>query len=47
VASASAAQRAARRIDAWERLPPEAVEAGAAALPIPGIARQIEVVWNA
>ena len=37
------------RIDAWTRLTRgarDAVEAEAAALPLPGIERQIEVVWN-
>jgi DNA glycosylase AlkZ-like len=38
------------RIDAWARLPRrtrDAIEAEAAALPLPGIDRRIEVVWNA
>jgi DNA glycosylase AlkZ-like len=38
------------RIEAWERLSPErraAVEAEAAAMPLPGLDRPIEVVWSA
>jgi hypothetical protein len=38
------------RVDAWEPLPRaarDAVEAEAAALPLPGVDRQIEVVWEA
>jgi len=37
------------RIDAWARLPRErrdAIEAEARALPLPGIDRPIEVIWN-
>ena len=37
------------RIDTWARLPPQrrgAVEAEAVALPLPGLDRPIEVVWN-
>jgi len=37
-------------IEAWERLSRgrrEAVEAEAATLPLPGLDRSIEVVWNA
>jgi DNA glycosylase AlkZ-like len=37
------------RIDAWARLSPgvrDAVEAEARALPLPGVDREIEVVWN-
>ena len=38
------------RIDAWTRLPRgtrDAIEAEAGALPLPGLERRIEVVWNA
>ena len=37
------------RIDAWTRLPRgtrDAIEAEAGALPLPGVGRRIEVVWN-
>ena len=37
------------RIDAWERLSPRtrgAIEAEAGALPLPGVDRQIEVIWG-
>ena len=37
------------RIDAWTRLTPgmrDAIEAEAGALPLPGVGRRIEVVWN-
>jgi winged helix DNA-binding protein len=37
------------RIDAWERLPRaarDAIEAEAGALPLPGLDRPVEVVWN-
>jgi hypothetical protein len=37
------------RIDAWSRFSPgtrDAIEAEAGALPLPGVDRPIEVVWN-